>query len=64
MNQTPNVGLDAVLLHAALHTGVEPAAIALGLTPDEVDVRAKWFKGQPKAYQDKVIAKVIEMEKK
>lgn len=58
-----DVKLDATLVHAGMRGLFPLAAMGLGLKPDEAFGRAEWFKKQPKAYRDKVVAEVLEMEK-
>ena len=58
-----NINLDATLLKAGMVGNFVPCSIALGLKPEEAFGRAEWFKKQPKSYQQKVINKVIKMEK-
>lgn len=58
-----DVERDAVLVHAAMRGLVVPAAIRLGLEPDDAFVRhPEWLRRQPVAYIKRVADRVTKME--
>lgn len=65
-----DIELDAFLLYAGVNYGRDAILEAGFLRRDKLNgpsdtlARCEWFKKQPKRYRDKVIARVIEMEKK
>lgn len=59
-----NVGLDAILVHAAMSGEFIVAAIGLGLTPNEAHHRSDWLKSQSDDYIKQVSDKVVEIEGK
>lgn len=59
-----NVLMDAILVHGAMHGLFVPAAIYLGMTPDEANERAYWLKSQSEDYISKVSEAVASYERR